>query len=290
MNSRAALLLAALLAAPQAARAGEPLAVLTSASGAYMEAFSAFQAAYGGEVQFVEASARRPAVPAGTSVIVAFGGKAASRQYPPGIPVVYCMAPGLSLKAEQPETRSVKISLIPQFSEIFTRLKLLQPGLRRLRVFWMTQSFAPFETLARETGTQHGIEVTSVRVFSAEDLPALLRQTLTSADAFWLPPDPLLLTPEILMILREFSWGNGIPFYGSTKGMTREGATASAGVSFRAMGEAAAGAAVALTAGEKVPALVFPEGTELTISASSAKKCGLQLPQDLLRRADYLFP
>lgn len=290
MNSRTGLLLAALLAAPPAARAGEPLAVLSAASGAYMEAFSAFQSAYGDEVNFVEATARRPAIPAGTSVIVAFGGKAANHQYPPGLPVVYCMAPGLFPRAAQPEGRTVKISLIPGFPEIFSRLKLLQPGLKRLRVFWMTPSFAPFEAPVKEAGAEQGVEVTAVEVASPEELPGLLRQAVGAADAFWLPPDPLLVTPEILMILREFSLGNAIPFYGSTKGMTREGATASVGVSFRDMGEAAAGAARGLAAGEKLPEVIFPKAVELTINASSARKCGLQLPSDLLRRADYLFP
>jgi ABC-type uncharacterized transport system substrate-binding protein len=289
MNSklgRALLLL--LLAAPAAA--GEPLAVLSAGTGAYMEAFSAFQAAYGSEVPYLDMAREKPVIPADTSLIVAFGGKAANYSYPAEIPVIYCMAPGLFVKPDAARGHAAKISLIPDFGQIFAQLKEIQPGLKRLRAFWMNPAFAQFTEPFKAAGAALGIEVSVAKVPNAEDLPALLRQVNGNADALWLPPDPLLISPENLMILRDFSWANGIPFYGSTKGMTREGAAASVGVSFSDMGATAAEAARRLQAGESLPDLIFPPKMELTLNASAGKKCGLRFSPEVLKKANYLFP
>lgn len=278
-----------LFAAPARAAAGGAMAVLSSDTGAYMEAFTAFQASYGAEVPFVNIADHRPEVPPGTSVIVAFGGKAANYAYPAGIPVVYCMAPGLFMPSS-PGTRTVKVMLVPEFGVMFSELKAIQPAIKRLRVFWSTPSFARYQEAVTAEGLRNGVEVTTVRVTDVEDMPSLLRKSYPMMDAFWVPPDPMLVTPENLMIMKEFSWGNGIPFYGSTKGMTREGAAASIGASFRDMGETAALAAARLAAGEPVPDTLSPEKFELTLNASAARRCGLKFPPEVLRRASYLFP
>jgi ABC-type uncharacterized transport system substrate-binding protein len=157
-------------------------------------------------------------------------------------------------------------------------------------VFWTVQTFGAFAETMRQAGEASGVKVTSVKVVDPEKLPALLRGARSEMDAFWLPPDPLLITPDTLLIFREFSWSNGIPMYATTKGIAKEGACASVGISFAESGAAAARAAKALQAGETPPAVVFPEKIELTLNASAARKCGLQLPPELVREAAYLFP
>ncbi len=286
---RAVLFALLLPLAARPAGAGGAAAVLSYEGGAYLEAFSAFQAAYGKEVPHFDISRGAPELPPGTDLVVAFGGRAAAHKYPPGVAVVYCMAPGVFKNPAQ-DGRAIKIGLIPKFSDILARFAEAQPGLKRLRVIWMTPTFDGFTEPFRTAAAALGIEAAPAKVRSPEDLPEALRQARASSDAFWLPPDPLLMTPENLMILREFSWSNAIPFFGSTKGMTREGAVASVGVSFGEMGAAAARAALGLEAGVKVPALVFPEKAELTLNATAAKRCGLTLTPALLRKADYLFP
>lgn len=287
MNFKAPLL-ALLLALPGGA-AAETAAVLSSGGGAYIEAFSAFQAAYGSEVAHYDLSDGKPKLTPQTRTVAAFGGKAAIYPYPPGTRVVYCMAPGIFLK-QGDLAAAVKISLIPNFDTILARLKSIQPDLKTLKVLWMAPDFGQFAGAIAKAGAAHGIQMMSIRVQDPSDLPSILRREMQGMDAFWLPPDPLLITPENLLILREFSWSNGIPFYGSTKGMTREGAAASVGLSFRDMGAAAAAAALKLEAGETLPEVVFPDKEEITLNATAAKRCRLEFPRKLIEEAGYFFP
>ncbi|KAF0125354.1 MAG: hypothetical protein FD189_1708 [Elusimicrobia bacterium] len=288
MNSKA---LAALLLVPALAASGaaETAAVLTSGSGAYLEAFSAFQAAYGAGVPHYDLSGGKIALPRAVTTVVTFGGKAALRPYPPGVNIVYAMAPALDLKP-QGEGRVVQITLIPELPKMLARIRAIQPELTKMTLFWSAPAYAAVGERLREAGAPLGIEISPVRVESPERLPARLRGEMGKMDAFFLPPDPLLITPETLLILREFSWDNAIPFYGSTRGMTREGAAASFGISFREMGAAAARAVRGLEAGQPVPEIVFPERDELTLNSSAAKKCGLRFPRELIEVSEYLFP
>jgi hypothetical protein len=279
-----------LLACAAPAAGGDTAAVLSSDSAAYMEAFSAFQAAYGSAIPYYDLSKKNTEVPAGARTVVAFGGRAANQAYAPGVSIVYCMAPGFFAKGTEPGTRTVKISMVPEFRLLFEKLLAIQPGMKRLRIFWMVPDFESYTDEVKAEGARQGVEVTTVKAASADSLPALLRQGLPQMDAFWIPPDPLIISPEILLILREFSWSNGVPFYGSTKGMTREGAAASVGVSFGEMGKAAAAAARLLEAGRPVPAIIFPEKVQITLNSSAARKCSLTFPRAIIEEAGHLFP
>lgn len=265
------------------------VAVISMNSGAYLEAFSAFQAAYGGEVAHYDLSTQKPELDKDTKLLVTFGGKAANYAYPEGINTIYCMAPGQLLKPSARAAKSVKIALIPDLPDTFSRIKEIQPDLKRLRIFWASAGYAPYEQMARDAGARHGIKVTILRIDPAS-LPAALRSALAEADALWLPPDPLIVTRENLLILREFSWENKFPFYGSTKSMTREGAVASFGISFAEVGKAAARAARTLDSGGSLPETIFPDKTETTLNAAAAAKLGLDFPRSILEEAGYLFP
>lgn len=277
------------LASPAMA-ANEVVAVLSSGGGAYLEAFSAFQAAYGAEVTYFDVSREKPALPPGTKVVVAFGTKAATYPYPPGTDIVYCMAPGAFVPQQGRQGRTIKISMVPDMRLTISKIKQTYPQLRRLRAFWMVPGFGAYADDLKKAGEAVGVEVTPVKVEKIDDLPGILRGGLGGMDAFWLPPDPLLISPESLMIFREFSWNNRIPMYATTKGLVREGACASVGISFAESGAAAAANARALLAGENPPPVFFTDKIELVLNASAAKRCGLQFPQEAIKDAAYLFP
>ncbi len=266
------------------------VALLSMESGAYMEAFSAFQAAYGGEVRHYDLSAKSPRLGGETRILVTFGGKAADYPHPEGISVVYAMAPGIFEEKQAPDPMTVKISLTPDFPVMFAKLKEIQPGLTRLGILWGITESNPLTQLIKDEGARQGIKIVFYHLKGPDSLPAALRRALGEADALWLAPDPLIVTPQNLRILREFSWDNGMPFYGSTRSMTREGAVASAGTSFEEMGKTAAKAALAFQKGAPLPETLYPEKVEITLNATAAAKVGITFPAAVLKEAGYLFP
>lgn len=276
--------------AARAAAEEDLVAVLSSGSGAYMEAFSAFQAAYGAGVRYYDASKKKPVITPAARTVVAFGSKAASQDYPSQVNVVYCMAPGYIINPKGREGRTVKIRIIPGFGLILSKFKEIQPSLKRLRVFSMLPEFSADAEELRKLGAARDIQISLVKVLNLDELPGLLRAGLNDMDAFWLPPDPLLISHDSLRILRDFSWGNSIPFYASSKGLAREGAAAAVGMSFAHIGSAAAGAVRAIQAGESPAQFDFPDQAELTLNISAARKCGVEFPVKIMREADYIFP
>lgn len=279
-----------LFSACLAGAADVTVAVVSSEGGAYLEAFSAFKTAYGSEVKYYDASKGAPGIPPGTKNVVAFGARAAGQKYPSWVNVVYCMAPGFVLEAQGREGRTVMISAVPGFGTILSKLKELQPSLTRLWVFWIQPEFGPYLEAGKAKGAELGIEVTAIKSENISKLPGLLRRGLTEMDAFWLPPDPRLISSESLMILRDFSWANSIPFYAPTMGLALKGATASVGISFAEMGAAAAKAVKTIQADGATAPVIFPDKVELTINRSAAEKCRLKISPEVLLRADHLLP
>lgn len=265
------------------------VAVLSRGDGVYMEAFSAFQAAYGSDIPHYDLSHGRPALPPQARTVVAFGGRAADWPYPARVNLVYAMAPGLLLAPRSPG-RTVKVSLLPGVPRILSRMREMQPALKKLTIFWTAPRYDALMAETQAAAAALGIEVSLRKISGPEALPGVLRGEMGRMDAFWLPPDPLLVNQDNLRILREFSWSNGIPFYGSTRGMTREGAVASLGVTFRGVGEAAAALVRRLEAGETPPPILYPEAEELTLNASAARRCAIRFPGGLVERAAFLFP
>jgi hypothetical protein len=255
-----------------------------------MEAYSSFQAEYGKEVPYFDLSKERPRIPADVKTIVTFGNRAAGHHYPPGADLVYALAPGFLIDRSTRTGKSVKVSMRPAPARLLAKLLEIQPTLKRLRIFMASPGYKAFVLDYGKAGAALEMDVSVVEVRRMEQLPGLLRDTIGQADAFWLPPDPLIVSPESLMIFREFSWANHIPMYAATKGLTREGACASLGVSFAQSGFTAAVAAKALKEGEVLPSIIFPEKTELTLNASAARQCGITFTEELLRQAAYLFP
>jgi len=139
-------------------------------------------------------------------------------------------------------------------------------------------------------GAAIGMEVSLARVKREEEIPGLLRAAIGKADAFWLPPDPLLFSPSTLDIFKGFSLGNAMPMYVSTKGLAQKGACASIGVSFPQIGLAASDAVMKLHAGATLPPIVYPESSQLTLNASAAKRCHLDFPAAAVAKAEEIFP
>lgn len=280
------LLLAALAAAPSTS-ARDVVAVLSGAPGPYQTAFEGFVKELGREVPTVRLPASLPA--AGASVIVAFGGEAAVQPYPKGAILIVCLAPGLKTRSRH-RGPFAHVTMKPPAHKLLLELLRLQPGLKRLGVLSHGLDTDGYAAELKRSGKALGVEVICPRASGRDGAAAALRAALEAgADAVWLAPDPLLVTPENFEMIKRFSWDNGLPFYAPSRGLAVAGAAAAVSISPAEQGRQTAVLARRALAGERLPEFVYPEKTEITVNLESALKAGLRIrPKALAKDAEVI--
>src|SRR5258708_2294667 len=122
-------------ALPGRASAEEIIAVLSSDSDYYQQAFSGFQEAFGGNVPvFSLQKTGNVTVGGDTHVIVTFGGKATKYSYPQQADIIYCLSAGVQLSQER-QGASTEIFLIPSAEKTLSLIKRIQPEINHLDIF-----------------------------------------------------------------------------------------------------------------------------------------------------------
>lgn len=283
------LAIAGLLLKTAGASEGEVTTVLSSRSGAYIEALAGVQETVGTALRVVDLS-RGDSIPEHAKVIIAIGGRAAIHDYPRNVALVYCVAPTLILKSDPHNAPRIKVYVSPAPRLLMPRLKSLQPSLVRLGFIYINPAYERYiaEMRREEAGT--GIQVDPKQVRSIEQMPDQLRAIKGQVDALWLPPDPALITPQSFELLRLFSLGNSIPLYVPMEGLAEKGATAAVGVSFRDMGRKAGVLAAQLLSGSIVESnIYYGDHVSVVINAEAAAQLGLKIPAGALNDADRVI-
>ncbi len=268
-NGRSKLLLFAALQLWLAAGAcaAELAAVVSSDYAPYSEACSAFAGALNGPPDIYDASSPSFSVPYDLRYVATFGARAAALRYPPETRVVYALAP-VVLRGQM----WYEISLLPSPDKALSAFKALQPGLKRLAVFWNVYPGEYYLEELRGAGRKLGIGIISARLSSPDSFPKRLRHLMGRMDAFWLMPDPALITNTSLMVLGAFSCDNSIPFYAPTRALLERGATAAYAPDLAGAGIVAAMVVSALREGGSPSHVTYPKA-ELTVNSSLRGKC-----------------
>jgi hypothetical protein len=269
-------ILLAIAAAPIVG-AQEIVAVLGSDRGPYQEAYQGFQAAFGGKVSLWPLDDTEN-LPKETRVVVAFGGKAASGNFPDGAALIYGMAPGIWIGKESRNGFSVKVRMQPDAAVMLKEFLAIQPKLRKLAVLWMSDSEAASVRQFEKAGAGLSIGIASAHLRGAGELPARLRALKGGTDAILLLADPAIVNAENFEIIKQFSLSSNIAFYVPTAGLVEQGATAAVSISYKEIGRAAAEAARSFLSGSLKEGDISSIRTETTINLSAAKEIGLEVP------------
>ena len=286
-----AVLAAAILDTPAPASDQSIRAVLSADTLPYQEAWNGFREELGDSAAMSVAGAPGADETFDSArVIVAFGNKAALEEYPGGGKLIIAMAPSVAPRRRGRNGAS-RVAMTPSPQALLASLRALQPGLKRLAVLWKSEFYGEqYLPLLREAGKAIGIEITSVEIGERGSIPDQLRSVYSRADALWLPPDPLVISESNFSLFRDFSLSNHVPLYVPVPSLAELGATASIGVSFRAIGRQAARAAKQAADGAEVPALTFPLPVETTLNRNSAAKVGLNVDAQTLKTMTQVIP
>ena len=258
MIKRALAVAAIVLACPWPARAAAVVAVLSADRGVYRAAFDGLRAAFGADVPLRLAAADLALDP-DTRVVVAIGGRAALHEYPSGVSVVYCLAPSMDVAAARwAAGRRARVRVVPKPAALIAKVKSLQPAARSVALLWSSAEYDEYASQVAAEGKHAGIEVLAHPVEPTEILRALplLRGR---AQAVWLAPDPLLVTPAAFRMIAAVTARAGIAFYAPSADLVQEGATAAIAVSPYDMGRAAAGAVRLALAGKPLPSDLYAD-------------------------------
>jgi putative ABC transport system substrate-binding protein len=188
------------------------------------------------------------------------------------------------------------ISLTPDPALLFSHLKGLLPGVRRVIVVYNPLSNEPLIRLAREAARAQGLEL---HTLEATDLAGAVRRYETALagadgrrDAFWLPPDALTVDEAVIMpmVLRE-SWNRNIALFSSSILHVRKGALFALYPNNFELGRDLATLALARLNGDVARRGVAPlRAVRAALNTRSASHIGLNISTSQQRSFDAIFP
>lgn len=277
---------------PQIGKAQERdiIAVLSSNSAHYKEALNGFRETMNRPIQVVNLQEEKFKNEISGKLIVTFGAKAAMYSYPNKTDIIVCMAPGVQTDNGESFNSFTFIEMAPRASVQLTALKNLQPGLKRLNVFWASPSIKSYLEELKKTAAAAQIQITLIKIDDASLLPRKLREIQGTADALMLPPDPLLVNAQNFTTIKDFSHGNNIPFYAPTAGLVEMGATASVSTSFREIGATAAVTAQKIIDGVTIEKIIYPAKSETVVNLKTAQAANIKITPDILNLIDRAIP
>ncbi|MBI5246258.1 MAG: hypothetical protein HY923_03690 [Elusimicrobia bacterium] len=247
------LFILSLLLLPATIRAAQMLVVLNEpASFSYREALEGLRAEWPEPIETSPAS--RPLPPGPHGVIIALGQRSALQAKAAAAPLVVALAP--SFRADGARSDAVVIAMTPS-PERLVRF-LAAAGVKRLLAVRSTRADDDFARRAAAAGKANGVSIVDGLLDFPGDLPGLLRGDGSRANALWLAPDPVTVTPVNFAVAKEYARVRGIPFFAPSVGLATGDVRGDLAVSFRDCGREAARAAREILAGHRLAKVVYP--------------------------------
>ena len=286
---------------PPGASATEIVILKSAEITAYNQAINGFRAALAGSATITEYDMQgdagrgrklaRKVRASNADLLLAVGIKAAlaAKLEIVDIPIIYRMVldpEKNGLNAQNMVGIMLEVPLERQFKE----MRSVLPGLKRLGVLYDPEKTGDLLEDARRISKVFGVELIARQVHSEKEIPAALRGLIPRVDALWLIPDSTVLTEESISFLLTTTLDSNIPVIGFSSELVRSGALVGLSVNYEDVGRQAALLARKLFSAQiKAPATFPPEKLRLALNLKTGKFLGVQIPPDVLNRADQLY-
>ncbi|MCK4839932.1 MAG: hypothetical protein KAS94_14100 [Desulfobulbaceae bacterium] len=199
------------------------------------------------------------------------------------VPTVFLLvAGGGELVEDRPNLTGVKMVISP--TRQLESFKAALPSIKRLGLVYDPERSAMFVKEAGRVALLHGIELVSEEVQRAQQVPERLAGMNGRIDAFWMLPDPTVITPNTVEAMLHFSIDNRIPLLTFAEKYIAMGATAAATFDIYDMGVQAGRLARKVLAkpGQAIPA-ELPARLNLRVNNKVAAKIGVMVDTAALR-------
>lgn len=232
----------------------------------------------------------------GTRVVIALGrqGLKAAASLERSIAVVVV---GGVLSVSETEGRNLMvISLTPSPDLLFTRLKTLLPGVKRVIVIYDPQYSDWLLALAREAARAQGLELVTREAKDLASAARLYEVALSTADkrsdAIWLPQDATTVDEgTILPLVLKEAWSRGVPVFSSSLLHVRKGVLFALYPDNRGLGRTLIQTArEMLTGGERSQGMLPLRAVLTAVNLRTASHLGMNIGYQQQRSFDAVFP
>ena len=171
-------------------------------------------------------------------------------------------------------------------------LKQLAPQVKRIGVVYDPSKTGFLLAAAQRVAPELGVTVVARPINSPRASVTALEELEKQVDALWILPDSTILTPETVQYMLLVAFRRKIPLLGLSDSQAKMGALVA--ISFRSghdIGKQAGELAKAILGGrpiEDVP-YTMADKTKQTLNLKTAEKIGLQIPPELIQRADVVI-
>ncbi|MES2262244.1 MAG: ABC transporter substrate binding protein [Pseudomonadota bacterium] len=188
------------------------------------------------------------------------------------------------------------ISLMPDPALLFSHLKTLVPGVRRVIVVYNPQYNQPLLKLAREAARSQGLELLALE---AGDLAGAVRRYESAFagadgryDALWLPQDATTVEEAtVLPLVLKESWNRNVPIFSSSILHVKKGALFALYPNNFELGRDLANLALGLLNGDAPRPGVAPlRAVRTAFNTRTASHIGLNVGATQQHGFDFIFP
>jgi putative ABC transport system substrate-binding protein len=224
-------------------------------------------------------------------MVFAVGMDALSRaQTVTNLPVVYAMVLPSQFPGQIKNNVSGVSMEIPPAKSLGT-IQEIFPDVRRVGIIYNRGHSDSFIREALSAAQQRGIRLVLKEADSPSEVPLLIDAMRGQIDVFWMVPDVTVITPETVKYLLLFSFRNKVPVFSFSGKYVEMGALAALNVVPFDIGVQAGEMAKKLSNGRNngTPIRVDARKTELSVNRTVARKLGIRISDDMLKKADNVY-
>jgi len=197
---------------------------------------------------------------------------------------------GLVKSLENPGTNITGTSDATPIDKQFELIKTLIPNAKKIGIIYNTSeanSTVQVEN-AKKAAEKFGFEIVESGITSVNDIDQTLSSMLPSIDVLYTPTDNMVASAMALISNKCTKSGKAV--IGAEEGHVQGGALATEGIDYYKLGLQTGSSAARVLKGDnpsEIPVTLLNE-TSLVINEKTAQALGIQIPQDILERAELL--
>ena len=179
----------------------------------------------------------------------------------------------------------------------FETLKSVLPKLKRIDVLYNKEENKAIINKAKTVAREIGLELVAIDVSSEKDIPRAMKlefksqATAEKIDALWMVADKIVFSPPSRRFILAYTLENRIPFMGISSHFVKVGALLALSCDNAEMGRQAGQLTIKILNGGRPTELpvTVPTKTRLSINLKTAKRIGLEIPSQIVDKADEVF-